>query len=94
MLSGAGGRLGIRWELRDGPAGPHLHIDWHEDGLTRAGAGPADPRAGGGYGRVLIEQALPHSLGARTTYAPGPTGLRCTIDLPLDPAGAPGSSRP
>lgn len=91
-LSQAGGRLGIRWELRDGPTGRHLHIDWHEDGLTRAGTGPADPRAGGGYGRVLIEQALPHSLGARTTYALGPTELRCTIDLPLGPAGTSGSS--
>ncbi|WP_175558883.1 PAS domain S-box protein [Paracoccus chinensis] len=90
-LSGAGGRLGIRWELRDGPAGRHLHIDWHEDGLNRAGACPAEPRADGGYGRVLIEQALPHSLGARTTYALGLTELRCTIDLPLD-AGTSGRS--
>lgn len=37
----------------------------------------------GGYGRELIERALPYVLKARTTYDLGETELVCTIDLPL-----------
>ena len=36
-----------------------------------------------GYGRELIEKALPYALQARTSYELQPAGLRCTIDLPL-----------
>jgi two-component sensor histidine kinase len=44
---------------------------------------PADP-ARRGYGRELIERALPYALGARTAYELSRDGVRCTIDLPLE----------
>lgn len=37
-----------------------------------------------GYGRELIERALPYALSARTSYDLRPEGVRCTIDLPLE----------
>ena len=36
-----------------------------------------------GYGRELIEQALPYQLNARVVYQLTPQGVRCTITLPL-----------
>jgi hypothetical protein len=36
-----------------------------------------------GYGRELIERALPYALGAETDYELGESGVRCTIHLPL-----------
>lgn len=42
-----------------------------------------DPVAGSGYGRKLIEQALPYALNAKTTYEIHDDSLRCTIRLPL-----------
>jgi hypothetical protein len=56
-------------------------LEWREQGvaaLERAGA-PID-----GYGRRLIEERLPSSLDATTSYEVGDGGVRCTIDLPLD----------
>ena len=38
---------------------------------------------GGGYGRELIERALPYQLNAQTTYELGEEGVRCTILLPI-----------
>ena len=40
---------------------------------------------GGGYGRELIERALPYQLGARTSYAFEADGVHCTIVLPVPP---------
>ena len=36
-----------------------------------------------GFGRELIERALPYQLKAKTTYELTPEGLRCTITLPV-----------
>ena len=36
-----------------------------------------------GYGRELIERALPYQLGAETSYELTPEGVRCTITLPI-----------
>ncbi len=81
-LSRDGGSLSVTWGIREADGeGPRLVLDWAETGgetLTRT---PAERR---GYGRELIERALPYALGARTAYELGPEGARCTIDLPLD----------
>ena len=48
-----------------------------------------DGRAhGGGYGRELIENALPYQLDARTTYEMTPQGVHCIIDVPISDAAA------
>ena len=54
------------------PVGP-------EGGL---GDGVARP-ARRGYGRELIERALPYQLKAQTSYELTPEGVRCTITLPI-----------
>jgi PAS domain S-box-containing protein len=93
-LSEGGGRLSITWHLRNGDAGRRVHVEWHEEGLVPSDAVTASSRPEGGYGRMLIEQALPYALGAETTYELGPTELRCTIDLPLERVDADESSEP
>ena len=84
-LSEGGGRLSVEWGLREDKSERRVLIEWREEDLspTDAASSTAAER-GGGYGRRLIERALPYSLGAQTTYELEPTGLRCTIDLPLD----------
>jgi two-component sensor histidine kinase len=74
-------------------------VDWRERGVAIDPSGAADdPPAPGrrGYGRELIERALPYQLRARTTYELGAGGVHCTIALPVSssweedavPAGA------
>jgi two-component system CheB/CheR fusion protein len=76
------GRLRITWEVvPDGDAGSHVTLEWREEGLPPPQA--TAPAEGSGYGRMLIEKALPYSLDAKTTFAMEDTGLRCTISLPL-----------
>ena len=77
------GRLTITWSLdEDGPGDkPWLHIDWRESGVAMPPWG-SEPE-GTGQGRELIEKALPYQLSARTSYALGPDGVRCTISLPV-----------
>jgi len=85
-LAVAGGHMTVAWSLRTRPTGKScVHVDWRETGVE--GLGKADsPPNGGGYGRELIERALPYQLGARTSYGFEADGVHCTIevDLPSD----------
>ena len=77
------GRLEVRWRMerteQDGR--PWLHVEWRESRVAMPAEGTR--LQGGGSGRELIERALPYQLGARTTYAMGADGIRCTIALPV-----------
>ncbi|HEX8486152.1 sensor histidine kinase [Sphingomonas sp.] len=75
------GRLHIGWveHLRDDV--PWLCVTWRETGIQPVRATPKRAR---GYGRTLIEQALPHQLGAKTKFEITGDKLRCSIDLPLE----------
>jgi hypothetical protein len=44
------------------------------------------PASRGGFGRTLIEEALPTSLGARTSLEISNTDVRCLIELPQGPS--------
>jgi PAS domain S-box-containing protein len=82
-LSKRGGQLNIAWGVvQDEAEGPRLWVDWREEGVSGVGAADA-PAEGGGYGRELIERALPYQLGARTTYDFEPDGIHCTIEVPV-----------
>jgi PAS domain S-box-containing protein len=83
-LSDGSGRLDVAWHLRGVENKRRLFIEWREEGLTRIEAAQRLPEHQGGYGRQLIERALPYALQAETTFDLGPSQLRCTIDLPLD----------
>jgi PAS domain S-box-containing protein len=80
------GRLAVRWRVREAPSEPaRLVVDWRETGVPNI-PGPDDPARGSGYGRQLIERALPYQLGAKTDYRFEPDGVHCVIELPLPAA--------
>jgi molybdopterin-binding protein len=75
------GTLDITWELHEGPE-PHLTLTWREQGLRLSRKQRSLVRRGQGV--ELIEQALPYTLGAQTSFRLEEPGAVCTIDLPLD----------
>lgn len=83
------GKLQVSWSLLDDRAGPlRLRLDWRESGVrvpVPADAGGDDVAVASrqGYGRELIERALPYQLNAEVTYDLTPDGVRCSITLPL-----------
>lgn len=102
-LSQPEGRLDVAWSLVPGPDGQRrLRVEWRESGVAVADpdGSPAEGSLDGtpprrrGFGRELIERALPYQLGAETAYEITPEGVRCTITLPLSSTqGEGGSSR-
>jgi PAS domain S-box-containing protein len=60
---------------------PILRVEWRESGVDMRRV--VAPARGGGYGRELIERALPYQLGAETAYELGADGVRCTIEMPI-----------
>ncbi len=79
-LAGGSGSLSVHWCLRDGDR--TLDLAWEERGVV------IQPEARGeirrGFGRELLEWALPYTLGAKTAFQLGETGLRFQIELPLE----------
>lgn len=82
-LSRPEGRLGVEWDVVTETA-PMLRLTWRESGVAPRPARQDGTRYGG-YGRELIERALPYQLGAETRYRLDETGLLCTVTLPLPP---------
>ncbi|WP_294393818.1 PAS domain-containing protein [uncultured Sphingomonas sp.] len=86
-LAAPDGHLTVRWGVihadRDGP---RLQVDWRETGVVMTHVSDR-PRVGG-YGRELIERALPYQLGAKTSYEMATDGVHCTIDVPASTATA------
>lgn len=90
-LSRPQGRLSVIWELLDGSDGElRLRVDWRESGVPVATVATDNALEGvsatplhRGYGRELIERALPYQLKAETTYELTPDGVRCSITLPV-----------
>ena len=82
-LAAVDGHLFVGWRIeRSADNGsPRLHVEWRESGVDMEAVGPH--ARSHGYGRELIERALPYQLNAKTTYELGPNGVRCTIDVPI-----------
>ena len=85
-LSGPEGRLDVAWAVIDGEEGgdgePRLRVSWTETGAGPGGA-DGEETPGRGYGREMIERALPYQLGAEIAFEIAPDGVRCVIVLPL-----------
>lgn len=82
-LSRPEGRLVIRWSLTDADEGERrLHVEWRESGVP-VSLPPNGQPLRQGYGRELIEHALPYQLSAKTTYEISSEGVRCTISMPI-----------
>ncbi len=84
-LSTPEGRLTVSWSLKEDAAeGRQLKLQWVETGFPASSS--ASRAASGGFGRTLIERALPYSMGAETRYELTEASLFCSIDLALDRA--------
>lgn len=73
--------MSVTWQTYTEGERARLILHWHETGFERSAEETIPQRRG--YGRELIEKALPYSLDARTRYELSETTLHCTIDLPL-----------
>lgn len=82
-LASPEGVLAIGWSVRETGGERRLMLEWIETGAEPLKQG----EPGRGYGRELIENALPFSLGARSRVEFDPTGLWCRIDIPLPAVG-------
>jgi two-component system CheB/CheR fusion protein len=82
-LASPQGHLTVRWsKVLSADSRPCLHLDWRESGVADMPADGAKPY-GDGYGRELIERALPYQLGARTSYCFTGDGVHCTIEMEI-----------
>ncbi|WP_102960838.1 CheR family methyltransferase [Mangrovicella endophytica] len=75
-----GATLQINWTVNMSESnGPRVILTWIEEGVP---AVPPEPTREG-FGRELIEEALPYRLGAETKLEFLGGGVRCTISVPL-----------
>ncbi|CAN5908802.1 hypothetical protein BH11PSE3_BH11PSE3_15400 [soil metagenome] len=72
------GRLAVRWWVDGEAEQARLHVVWQESAVPIAGSD-----IGFGYGRELIERALPYQLDAETGFVIADGGVRCSIVLSL-----------
>ena len=75
------GRIAISWNVVPAEPTARLTFVWTESGLEDLPATP--PRRG--FGTEVLERSLRYELKADTDLAYDPTGLRCTISLPVPP---------
>lgn len=80
-LASEEGSVSIDWVVSD-QHDRRLTLHWVESRATSMEGAPSHR----GYGRDLIEKALPFSLRARTRLEFRPLGLWCRIDLPIPEA--------
>lgn len=78
-LSHPRGRLSISWRGQASIGQPSFRLVWREEGIQTK---IAEQRRVG-FGRTLIEAALPHQLGAETCFELSDTELVCEVQMPL-----------
>lgn len=81
-LSQRDAHLVVRWHVAsaDDSEQQKLWVDWRESGVVMPETGTMPET---GYGRELIEHALPYQLGAGTSYKLDADGVHCTLCLPI-----------
>jgi two-component sensor histidine kinase len=77
-LSNGLGQIEVRWWLEGEGFPNRLHLTWEE----RQGP-PVQPPTRRGFGTRLIERSLAQDLDGQMRIAFAPTGVVCTVDLPL-----------
>ncbi|WP_019517503.1 sensor histidine kinase [Sphingomonas sp. Mn802worker] len=79
-LKGSGGSVDIRWRVEVDHAGSRLlDFTWSERGVAAVSTDPSRD----GFGRELIEEALPQRHGATTSLVFRGGGIHCSIRMPL-----------
>jgi PAS domain S-box-containing protein len=78
------GELEVKWDLRENNGDSRVRLEWRESNVPL----PKGPAASGrkGYGRELIERALPYQLDAVTNFELAADGVRCSVEIPLERA--------
>lgn len=80
-LAGETGQLSIVWEDVTDESGRNMKLVWAETGLNLTPGSELPPNSG--FGRELIEHALPYQLGAKTHYEIAADGVQCSIVIAL-----------
>src|SRR3954465_10139529 len=75
-------KLTVNWHLRQDQADTRVILEWHEHGVAMPDLAAAAKRKG--YGRELIEHALPYQLNAKTKLEFTGDGVQCIVELPLE----------
>lgn len=79
-LASRTGILEVRWRLEGEANATRLRLEWLE---TLDPPLAPEKIARQGFGRELIERALPYQLGAETEYRLTPESVRCLLVIPL-----------
>jgi CheY-like chemotaxis protein len=81
-LSVPEGNLAVRWSVVDGT----LTLYW-----TEAGGPPVVPPKSHGFGTKIMNASIKHQIGGNVAWDWRPTGLECTLQIPMggDSAGQP-----
>ncbi|MHC2019971.1 PAS domain S-box protein [Methylobacterium sp. CM6247] len=75
------GHLSVTWQVEEDEHGtPRVVLEWRESGVQISQNSQSRRK---GYGRELIERALPYQLNARTELEFGEGGVRCLIAVPI-----------
>lgn len=77
-LSVETGSVAIDWHVEDRADGPLVRLSWRE-----AGGPPVGEPQRKGFGRMMMETLLPHSLGGSAQLDFAPDGLIWRLDMPL-----------
>ena len=80
-LKEARGCLNVTWQIPDRIENPRLELTWVESGVERDQQ--QANTLGRGFGRELLEQALPYQLDAKTRLEVQKDGIRWWLDMPL-----------
>ncbi len=78
-LSRQHGKLDIGWEVAESAGAARLRFQWLERGVRVLNPNPSRV----GFGREMLERALPSGLAAETKLAFTPGGVRFVAELPL-----------
>lgn len=78
ILGEVAGRVSVSWQIVISEAAPTLHLVWREIGAIEP-----PPVGRPGFGTTVLEEMLPHNLGAQVRLAYEPDGLHCNVCLPF-----------
>jgi PAS domain S-box-containing protein len=83
VLGAPDGHLAVTWRTTNDHADRSLVIEWREQ--SAVAATKYSPSGRKGFGRTLIEEALPYQLDAQTRFEVGADGVFCSVAISLDP---------
>ena len=79
-LKDSRGRIDVRWQMLDPMDTPRLELTWVESGVELDGPEASSLRRG--FGRELLERALPYQLDATTKLDVAQDGIRFSAVIP------------